>query len=103
MGWLRASSIVSAATLASRLLGFVRDVLLASGRVRVALTRDRDEFLVLQERYAIARRLGASLPLSRYTLTAPDPQKWRRHEAAIEAHRPLWEPAAARAEALLRR
>ena len=47
--------------------------------------------------------LGASLPLSRYTLTAPDPQKWRRHEAAIEAHRPLWEPAAARAEALLRR
>ena len=49
------------------------------------------------------RRLGASLPLSRYTLTAPDPQKWRRHEAAIEAHRPLWEPAAARAEALLRR
>ncbi|WP_222183080.1 murein biosynthesis integral membrane protein MurJ [Geminicoccus harenae] len=29
MGWLRASSIVSAATLASRLLGFLRDVLLA--------------------------------------------------------------------------
>ena len=29
MGWLRASSIVSAAILASRLLGFLRDVLLA--------------------------------------------------------------------------
>ena len=32
--------------------------------------------------------------------------QWRvggNDEAAIEAHRPLWEPAAARAEALLRR
>ena len=47
--------------------------------------------------------LRAAARSTRYTLTAPDPQKWRRHEAAIEAHRPLWEPAAARAEALLRR
>ncbi len=30
------------------------------------------------------RKLGAQLPLSRYTLTAPDPDKWRRHAAAIE-------------------
>ncbi|WP_052631034.1 sulfotransferase [Pseudoxanthomonas suwonensis] len=47
------------------------------------------------------RRLDAALPLSRYTLTPPDPQKWRRHEAAIEAQRALWDPVARRAEALL--
>ncbi len=42
----------------------IRDELLASGRVRVALTRDSDEFLVLEERYGIARRLHADLFLS---------------------------------------
>ncbi|KFN51006.1 sulfotransferase [Arenimonas composti] len=30
------------------------------------------------------RQLGPTLPLSRYTLTAPAPDKWRRHEAEIE-------------------
>ncbi|MCV4732763.1 N-acetylmuramoyl-L-alanine amidase, partial [Escherichia coli] len=33
-------------------------------RVRVALTRSDDRFLVLRERYEIARQLGASLFLS---------------------------------------
>jgi len=47
------------------------------------------------------RTLGRELPLSRYTLTPPDPEKWRRHEQAIEATRVLWEPQAARAGALL--
>ena len=42
----------------------VRDSLVASGRVRVALTRDSDRFLVLEERYGIARRLGADLFIS---------------------------------------
>ncbi len=42
----------------------VRDALIASGRVRVAMTRDDDRFLILQERYGIARRLGASLFIS---------------------------------------
>jgi N-acetylmuramoyl-L-alanine amidase len=42
----------------------IRDALLRSGRIRVALTRDDDRFLVLQERYGIARRLGADLFLS---------------------------------------
>ncbi len=51
----------------------IRDSLLASGRVRVALTRDRDEFLVLQERYAIARRLGASLFISIHCDSAENP------------------------------
>jgi N-acetylmuramoyl-L-alanine amidase len=42
----------------------IRDKLLDSGRVRVALTRDRDEFLILQQRFGIARRLGADLFIS---------------------------------------
>lgn len=42
----------------------VRDALLASGRVRVALTRNSDRFLVLEERADIARRLGADLFIS---------------------------------------
>jgi N-acetylmuramoyl-L-alanine amidase len=41
-----------------------RDALAATGRVRVALTRDTDRFLVLEERYGIARRLGADLFIS---------------------------------------
>ncbi|MBE2292190.1 MAG: sulfotransferase [Xanthomonadaceae bacterium] len=49
------------------------------------------------------RRLGASLPLSRYTLTPPDAEKWRRHEAGIEAQRAVWMPVAVRAEQLLSR
>jgi len=42
----------------------IRDRLVAGGRVRVALTRDSDEFLVLEERYGIARRLDADLFMS---------------------------------------
>ena len=41
-----------------------RDALVASGRVRVALTRDADRFLVLAERYRLARRMGADLFVS---------------------------------------
>lgn len=42
----------------------MRDELLKSGRVRVALTRDDDRFLVLQERYGVARKLNADLFIS---------------------------------------
>ncbi len=42
----------------------IRDDLLASGRVRVALTRDDDRYLVLRERYGIARRLHGDLFIS---------------------------------------
>lgn len=42
----------------------IRDALVKSGRVRVALTREDDKFLILQERYGIARRLGANLFIS---------------------------------------
>ncbi|NVD27062.1 N-acetylmuramoyl-L-alanine amidase [Parasphingorhabdus flavimaris] len=42
----------------------IRDRLVEGGRVRVALTRDSDEYLVLEERYGIARRLDADLFMS---------------------------------------
>ena len=49
----------------------VRDELLASGRVRVALTRSDDRFLVLSERREIARRLHADLFISIHCDSAP--------------------------------
>ncbi len=42
----------------------IRDELVAGGRVRVALTRDDDRYLVLRERFGIARRLHADLFIS---------------------------------------
>lgn len=42
----------------------IRDELMKGGRVRVALTRDDDSFLVLQERTEIARGLKADLFIS---------------------------------------
>ena len=47
-----------------RIAKAIRDELLESGRVRVALTREDDRFLVLQERYGIARKLHADLFIS---------------------------------------
>jgi N-acetylmuramoyl-L-alanine amidase len=49
----------------------VRDELAASGRVRVALTREDDRYIVLQDRYEIARRLGANLFISIHADAAP--------------------------------
>ena len=42
----------------------IRDGLVASGRARVALTRADDRYLVLRERFGIARRLKADLFIS---------------------------------------
>lgn len=42
----------------------VRDALIKSGRVRVALTREDDRFLALEERFGVAREMGAALFLS---------------------------------------
>ena len=50
----------------------IRDELLRSGRVRVALTRDDDRYLVLRERFGIARRLGADLFISIHCDSAGD-------------------------------
>lgn len=52
----------------------IRDDLLASGRVRVALTRSGDRFLVLEERYGIARRLKADLFISIHADAAENSQ-----------------------------
>jgi len=47
-----------------RIARAIRDELLDGGKVRVALTRDSDKYLVLRERYGIARRLKADLFIS---------------------------------------
>ncbi len=49
----------------------IRDELLAGGRVRVALTREDDRFLVLQERAQIARGVKADLFISVHADSAP--------------------------------
>ncbi|WP_405223292.1 sulfotransferase family protein [Lentisalinibacter sediminis] len=41
-----------------------------------------------------------TLPLSRTTLTPPRADKWRRHEQAIDAARPLWQSVAERLRSL---
>lgn len=52
----------------------IRDDLIASGRVRVALTRADDRFLVLEERFGIARRLKADLFISVHADAAENDQ-----------------------------
>ncbi|MDB5663108.1 MAG: N-acetylmuramoyl-L-alanine amidase [Sphingomonas bacterium] len=51
----------------------MRDELVESGRVRVALTRGDDRFLVLGDRREIARRLKADLFISVHADSAPNP------------------------------
>lgn len=50
----------------------LRDELVSRARVRVALTRDGDRYLTLEERYGIARRLGADLFVSIHADAADD-------------------------------
>lgn len=50
----------------------LRDKLLEDGGIRVALTRDDDRFIVLEERAEIARQLGADLFLSIHADSAGD-------------------------------
>jgi N-acetylmuramoyl-L-alanine amidase len=59
-------------TLALGLARALRDQLIRDGGVRVALTRDDDRFLVLEERAEIARALGADLFLSIHADSAGD-------------------------------
>ena len=54
-----------------RLARAIRDELVRSGKMRVALTRDDDRFIELRERYEIARRLGADLFISVHADAAP--------------------------------
>jgi len=45
--------------------------------------------------------LGAALPIARHTVSAPSAEKWRTHQAAIEAVAPIIEAQDRRARALL--
>ncbi|HEY5971482.1 MAG TPA: sulfotransferase [Pseudoxanthomonas sp.] len=47
------------------------------------------------------RELGATLPFSRYTLTKPAPDKWRKHAALIEPMLPRLTPTIERARSAL--
>jgi N-acetylmuramoyl-L-alanine amidase len=49
----------------------IRDSLAASGRVRVAMTREDDRYLVLKDRYEIARKMQAALFISIHADAAP--------------------------------
>lgn len=51
----------------------LRQRLAQRGRVRVALTRDSDKYLSLEQRAGIARRLGAALFVSLHMDAAPNP------------------------------
>jgi N-acetylmuramoyl-L-alanine amidase len=51
----------------------LRDLLVERGRVRVAMTRTDDRYLPLEERAAVARRLGAGLFVSLHMDSAPNP------------------------------
>jgi N-acetylmuramoyl-L-alanine amidase len=51
----------------------LRDQLVKRGRVRIALTREADHYLTLEQRADVARRLGASLFVSLHTDSAPNP------------------------------
>ena len=57
---------------ALRIAKAIRDELLDGGKVRVALTRSDDRFLVLQERREIARQLRADLFISVHCDSAPN-------------------------------
>jgi N-acetylmuramoyl-L-alanine amidase len=59
--------------LALQLARELRDKLASDGRVRIAMTRDRDVYLTLDQRSALARRLGASLYVSLHMDSAPNP------------------------------
>lgn len=52
----------------------IRDALIRSGRVRVAMTRDDDRFIPLPGRVAVARRLGAGLFVAVHSDSAPNPE-----------------------------
>lgn len=51
----------------------LRDQLVKRGRVRVAMTRDDDRYLTLEDRAAVARRLDAAMFVSLHVDSAPNP------------------------------
>ena len=67
------SGDVAEKDLALQLARELRDRLASDGRVRIAMTRDDDRYLTLDQRSALARELGASLYVSLHMDSAPNP------------------------------
>lgn len=67
------SGAVSEKQLTLAMANELADTLEKRGRVRVALTRTDDRYLTLDQRAAIARRIGASLFVSLHMDSAPNP------------------------------
>jgi N-acetylmuramoyl-L-alanine amidase len=72
-GAVSVSGQVSEKQLTLALATELRDLLVERGRVRVAMTRADDRYLTLEDRAAVARRLGAGLFLSLHIDSAPNP------------------------------
>jgi N-acetylmuramoyl-L-alanine amidase len=51
----------------------LRDKLIERGRVRVAMTREDDRYLTLEDRASVARRLNAAMFVSLHVDSAPNP------------------------------
>ncbi|HUG45598.1 MAG TPA: N-acetylmuramoyl-L-alanine amidase [Sphingomicrobium sp.] len=72
-GAVSVSGEIAEKALTLRLASELRDRLAKNGRVRIAMTREDDRFLSLDQRAALARRLGASLYVSLHMDSAPNP------------------------------
>ena len=72
-GAVSVSGEASEKDLTLQLARALRDRLVKRGRVRVALTREGDAFLTLEQRAGIARQLGAAMFLSLHMDSAPNP------------------------------
>lgn len=71
-GAISVSGETSEKALTLQLARELRDRLADNGRVRIALTREDDRYLSLEQRSALARRIGASLYLSLHVDSAPN-------------------------------
>lgn len=67
------SGLVTEKQLTLAMANELADLLEKRGRVRVALSRSDDSYLTLDQRAAVARRIGASLYLSLHMDSAPNP------------------------------
>ena len=72
-GAISVSGEVSEKQLSLQLADELRDKLVERGRVRVAMTREDDRYLSLEQRAEVARRTGAGLFVSLHTDSAPNP------------------------------
>jgi N-acetylmuramoyl-L-alanine amidase len=72
-GAVSVSGEVTEKALTLQLARELRDQLARNGRVRIAMTREDDRYLSLDQRAALARRLGASLYVSLHMDSAANP------------------------------